>query len=87
MDSIMDNLFVTGLPQWHVALVKKLFSQEETDLILSILLSFRSTLDRRIWHFEWSGKFIVQSAYHVAKSLVSSTRAGASGSNSKPDDG
>ncbi|KAM1884835.1 hypothetical protein ACFX14_037585 [Malus domestica] len=87
MDSIMDNLFVTGLPQWHVALVKELFSQEETDLILSILLSFRSTLDRRIWHFERSGKFIVQSAYHVAKSLVSSTRAGASGSNSKLDDG
>lgn len=87
VEATMDSLFVPGLPQWHVALVRALFSQKEVDLILSILLSFWSSLDRRILHFERNGKFTVRSVYHVAKALVATTIARVSGSASMPDDG
>jgi hypothetical protein len=52
---------------WNVALIKEIFSAEESDLICGIAVSPRGGEDRRIWKFNKSGDFTVKSAYHLAK--------------------
>lgn len=87
VETTVDKLFVADLQQWNVGLMCELFSQEEVEKILSIPLSFRMILDRRIWHFERNGKFLVKSAYHVARALTSVEGVSANGSTMLPDDG
>lgn len=55
---------------------RSFFSNEEIDLIHSIPISMRASLDHLIWHFEKNGKFTVRSAYH--QSWVQPTNIGAS---------
>ncbi|VVA37427.1 PREDICTED: reverse mRNAase, partial [Prunus dulcis] len=67
--------------EWNAPLLQNVFFPEEVMLIRSIPLSLRLTPDMLVWHYDKKGMFTVKSAYHVARSLHSSTGR-ASSSNS-----
>lgn len=50
--------------QWRRDLIRMSFSQEEAKQIISISLSFRSPLDKLVWHWERDGEYSVRSASH-----------------------
>ncbi|XP_028946850.2 uncharacterized protein [Malus domestica] len=62
--------------------MNELFSQEELDLIGGIPLNLQDSEDRRVWHYEGNGKFIVRSAYHVVRGINVANGEGVTGSSS-----
>ncbi|KAI5350665.1 hypothetical protein L3X38_003556 [Prunus dulcis] len=76
------NLIHSDSREWNVTLLQNVFFPEEVMLICSIPLSLRLTPDMLVCHYDKKkSMFTVKSAYHVARSLHSSTGR-ASSSNS-----
>lgn len=67
---------------WNEPLIIYVFDQEDANLILSIPLGRRSSLDRLIWHFDSKGCYSVKSAYKLAFDKV--YNAVNTGSSSSP---
>ena len=57
---------------WKEEVVKELFRPCNVNLILLIPLCHAWPEDKFIWHFSTDGKFMVRSAYHLARSLKKS---------------
>ncbi|KAL0449286.1 UNVERIFIED_CONTAM: hypothetical protein Slati_1485000 [Sesamum latifolium] len=60
---------ITLAHEWDAALIRSEMWPIDSNCILSIRLRETGALDELIWHFERSGKFIVKSAYQVARGL------------------
>ncbi|KAK3193987.1 hypothetical protein Dsin_025297 [Dipteronia sinensis] len=69
-DEATVNSFKLQHGSWNEEVVRQPFSKEEAELILSLPLNGFDLEDRRIWHFDISGNYSVQSGYWIAKSLV-----------------
>ncbi|VVA31183.1 PREDICTED: reverse mRNAase, partial [Prunus dulcis] len=68
------NLIHGDSREWNVTLLQNVFFPEEVMLICSIPLSLRLTPDMLVCHYDIKkSMFTVKSAYHVARSLHSST--------------
>ncbi|KAB2632484.1 hypothetical protein D8674_028731 [Pyrus ussuriensis x Pyrus communis] len=63
---------------WNVSLLKFLFSDFETNCILSLPLSLRKPDDCLLWHFDNKGNFSVKNADQVAQDWLASYRDRAS---------
>lgn len=66
----VDKLIHEYDPCWKTQLLHDLFSTAETNLILSIPLSFVDRKDQQIWHCTKNGLFTVKIAYHLHKSIL-----------------
>ncbi|CAN1332541.1 Putative ribonuclease H protein At1g65750 [Linum perenne] len=59
------DLFIPGLREWDVELVRTLFNDRDASSILSIPLRAHSDQDTRIWHFSRKGDYTVRSCYRL----------------------
>jgi hypothetical protein len=53
--------------EWIGSVVSELFTNREVELILSIPVSLRPSVDRVIWHFDRKGLYNVRSGYHALR--------------------
>lgn len=51
---------------WLEQVVEDLFNDAEAEIILQLPLSYHTTIDRLIWHFDNKGIYTVKSGYYVA---------------------
>lgn len=54
---------------WLQPVIEEMFTEAETEIILKIPLSLRSTEDRYVWHYEKKCVFTVKSGHYVAHDL------------------
>ena len=78
VSSLLDEL----IGEWRSDLVKQIFMQDDSDVILSMPRSHSQVADRLVWAYTPRGTFTVRSAYKVALSLSNHTHA-ARASNDK----
>ncbi|KAL0438585.1 UNVERIFIED_CONTAM: putative mitochondrial protein [Sesamum latifolium] len=64
------DLIDTDTKDWDISLIREMFWQEDSDLILSLPLSAINGEDFIAWHYTANGKFTARSAYQVAVSLA-----------------
>ena len=66
----MNDLWIPGVREWDIELLKDLFSEQDAWAIAGIPLSNTTREDVLIWHFERRGMYTVRSGYHVARSMA-----------------
>ena len=54
---------------WNLPLLDNLFSKEEAQLILTLLVSITSQADTCIWRGTKNGSFFVRSAYYIRREM------------------
>ncbi|CAN1849725.1 Putative ribonuclease H protein At1g65750 [Linum perenne] len=59
------DVFIPGVREWDAELVRDLFSEEETEEVLSIPVTSLGGEDKRVWHYSKNGEYTVKSGYHV----------------------
>jgi len=68
--AVVEDLIDQRQGSWKSDLIHEVFMHEEAKILENIPLSPCLPLDRLIWKETKDGKFTVQSAYHIGKSLA-----------------
>lgn len=69
-DWVVSDLIDHDLHAWRTDVVMAMFHSEGTDAICKILLSQSYVSDSIIWLLNNNGRFIVKSAYRVARQVL-----------------
>ena len=70
VNTTMDSLMDQESGEWNLNLINWVFFHEDATSILSIPLSRHKPKDRMIWAFTPRGRFIVNSAYKVSRTIT-----------------
>ncbi|KAH6760569.1 hypothetical protein C2S51_017518 [Perilla frutescens var. frutescens] len=81
---LVSDLIDETTIQWKEEEIRTMFCQEEATKVLTIPLSARLPLDRRIWTPSKNGRFTVKSAYHLAVSSFSQISPRRASSSNNP---
>ena len=74
-DAWVSSLLDENIGEWRSDLVKQIFMQDDSDLILSMPRSHGQAVDRLVWSYTSRGTFTVRSAYKIVLSLSNHTHA------------
>ena len=77
---MVSSLIDPNTRWWKAEVLHATFLPFEVDTILRILLSYNFPEDKLIWIGNRKGEFLVESAYHVAHSIVDAFEEGESSS-------
>lgn len=81
-ETTINILMLEGSGAWNEDLIHSEFCSTDSDNILLVPLDNASNDDTLVWHFEKSGRFLIRSAYYLAKELhLSSGSTSGQGTN------
>lgn len=66
----VSHLFNATDGLWNSALIEQLFSPEDRNRILGLIVQYRDNFDQLLWSNSRDGIFSVKSGYYVAMNLL-----------------
>ena len=70
--NVVNDLILSQVKMWNIPLVRRLFNEEEADIVSRIPIAIHSRRDKWVWHPSPNEIFSVKSAYRLAQNVETS---------------